>query len=45
MDDEGMVQVPRDLPGIGVTVDREFLDSLTVRTEELTARHILAASR
>ena len=35
MDDEGMVRVPRDKPGIGVTVDMDFVDSLTVRREEL----------
>jgi len=38
MDDEGMVRVPRERPGLGITVDRDFLDSLTVRTEELSAR-------
>ena len=42
MDDAGMVRVPRDRPGLGVTIDREFLDSLTVRTEELTARTSVA---
>ena len=41
MDDEGMVHVPRDRPGLGITVDRDFLDSLTVRTEELSARPVL----
>ena len=35
MDDEGMVRVPRDKPGIGVTVDMGFVDSITVRREEL----------
>jgi O-succinylbenzoate synthase len=35
MDADGMVHVPRQRPGLGVTVDREFIDSLTVRTEEL----------
>jgi O-succinylbenzoate synthase len=35
MDSEGMVHVPRERPGLGITVDREFIDSLTVRTEEL----------
>lgn len=35
MDAEGMVRVPRDLPGLGITVDRDFVDSLTVRTEVL----------
>jgi O-succinylbenzoate synthase len=37
MDAEGMVTVPRERPGLGITVDRDFVDSLTVRTEELRA--------
>ena len=37
MDGEGMVRVPLDRPGIGVTIDRDFIDSLTVRTEALVA--------
>ena len=45
MDDEGMVHVPLDKPGIGVTVDRDFLDSLTVRTEEITAPRTLVGAR
>jgi len=36
MDDEGMVRVPREEPGIGVTVDMGFVDSITVRRKELT---------
>ena len=35
--DEGMVTVPRDKPGIGVSVDIDFVDKLTVRTETLGA--------
>ena len=35
MDDEGMVAVPRDRPGLGVALDREFVDALTVRSEVL----------
>ena len=35
--DEGMVTVPRDKPGIGVTVDMAFVETLTVRTETLSA--------
>ena len=42
MDDEGMVQVPVDRPGLGVTVDHDFLDALTVRTEVLSARPTMA---
>jgi o-succinylbenzoate synthase len=42
MDAEGMVHVPLDKPGLGVEVDHDFLDSLTVRTEELTARAAMA---
>ena len=36
MDAQGMVQVP-DAPGIGVAVDTDFLDALTVRTQALRA--------
>jgi len=35
MDASGMVQVPLDKPGIGVTVDIDRIDSLTVRTASL----------
>ena len=35
MDSQGMVSVPRDKPGIGVTVDRDRIDNITVREEEL----------
>jgi O-succinylbenzoate synthase len=37
MDREGMVDVPLSKPGIGVEVDRERIDALTVRREELRA--------
>tara|TARA_B100001964_G_C13939921_1_gene468448 strand:- start:411 stop:656 length:246 start_codon:yes stop_codon:yes gene_type:complete len=37
MDDGGWVTVPRDRPGIGVTVDRDRVENLTVRSETLTA--------
>jgi O-succinylbenzoate synthase len=37
MDANGMVAVPRGVPGIGVQVDRDRIDALTVRTEELRA--------
>ena len=37
MDSEGMVRVPLDRPGIGVTVDTDFIDSLTDRSETLAA--------
>jgi O-succinylbenzoate synthase len=37
MDGDGMVPVPRDRPGIGVAVDRNRVDDLTVRQEELRA--------
>jgi O-succinylbenzoate synthase len=37
MDSDGMVRVPGDRPGIGVTVDADFIESLTDRTETLTA--------
>ncbi|MEX2152312.1 MAG: o-succinylbenzoate synthase [Gemmatimonadaceae bacterium] len=38
MDANGMVEVPRNRPGIGVEVDRARVDNLTVRHEELRAR-------
>ena len=37
MDQNGMVPVPRDKPGIGVSVDRDRVDDITVRSEELRA--------
>lgn len=37
MDAEGMVSVPRDVPGLGVRVDEDRIDDLTVRREELRA--------
>jgi len=43
MDSEGMVHVPLDRPGIGVTIDRDFIDTLTVRTEVLVAGRRLTA--
>jgi O-succinylbenzoate synthase len=35
MDSRGMVQVPRDVPGLGVSVDRDRVEQLTVRCEVL----------
>jgi O-succinylbenzoate synthase len=35
MDADGMVHVPRDVPGIGVTVDMDRIDELTLRSETL----------
>jgi len=35
MDAEGYVHVPLDRPGIGVTVDRDRVEDLTVRTERV----------
>jgi O-succinylbenzoate synthase len=37
MDAEGMVRVPRDRPGIGVTVDVDRVDNLTVRQQVVAA--------
>lgn len=37
MDEHGMVAVPRALPGIGVGVDRDRVEDLTVRQEDLRA--------
>ncbi|MCE2543197.1 MAG: o-succinylbenzoate synthase, partial [Acidobacteria bacterium] len=36
MDSTGMVAVPRDRPGLGVTVDADRVDNLTVRRHTLT---------
>ncbi|MFN8570617.1 MAG: o-succinylbenzoate synthase [Gemmatimonadaceae bacterium] len=36
MSSSGMVRVPLDRPGIGVTVDTDRVESLTVRRQELT---------
>jgi O-succinylbenzoate synthase len=38
MNAQGMVRVPRDAPGIGVRVDEDRVENLTVRREVLTAR-------
>jgi len=38
MDGAGTIHVPRDRPGLGVTVDINRVDDLTVRHETLTAR-------
>ncbi|MEO8188304.1 MAG: hypothetical protein ABI580_13170 [Burkholderiaceae bacterium] len=43
IDNEGMVHVPIDRPGIGAAVDRDFIDTLTVRTEVLVAGRRLTA--
>jgi L-alanine-DL-glutamate epimerase-like enolase superfamily enzyme len=37
MDREGWIEVPTDRPGIGVEVDRDRVENLTVRREELRA--------
>jgi O-succinylbenzoate synthase len=37
MDAEGMVRVPRDRPGLGISVDTGMIDELTVRSEVLAA--------
>ena len=37
MNSTGMVTVPADRPGLGVTVDVDRVDDLTVRTRTLTA--------
>jgi len=36
MSEEGMVTVPDDKPGLGVTVDRDRIENLTVREEVLS---------
>ena len=42
MDAEGMVHVPRDRPGIGVDVDIDRVDALTVRRIELGHASVVA---
>ena len=37
MDAEGFVEVPREAPGLGVAVDRDRIEDLTVRAEVLSA--------
>jgi O-succinylbenzoate synthase len=43
MDDEGMVHVPLDRPGLGVTIDEDRIEALTVRREELRAARATVA--
>jgi O-succinylbenzoate synthase len=43
MDADGMVRVPLDRPGIGVSVDVNFVDQITVRREVLGVPTIAAA--
>ena len=43
MDAEGLVHVPHDVPGIGVAVDVDRVDALTVRHEVFTRRAAPAA--
>ncbi|MDQ2767793.1 MAG: o-succinylbenzoate synthase, partial [Gemmatimonadota bacterium] len=38
MNSEGIVTVPRDRPGLGVTVNVARVDDLTVRTQTLRAK-------
>jgi O-succinylbenzoate synthase len=38
MESDGMVRVPTAVPGIGVSVDADMIESLTQRSETLTAR-------
>jgi O-succinylbenzoate synthase len=42
MDDDGMVSVPRDEPGIGITVDVARVEDLTVKREALESRSMAA---
>jgi len=43
MDAHGMVRVPTDVPGLGVTVDVDRIESLTTRHEELRAPNAAVA--
>ncbi len=38
MDDDGFVKVPLDAPGLGVTIDEERVESLTVRVESVPSK-------
>jgi O-succinylbenzoate synthase len=42
MDADGMVRVPRDKPGIGITVDVARVEDLTVKREQLETRSMAA---
>jgi len=42
MDADGMVRVPRDTPGIGITVDVGRVEDLTVKREALESRSLAA---
>ena len=44
MDSEGMVHVPLDRPGIGVTINMPRVDDLTVRQESIGPRSAAASS-
>jgi O-succinylbenzoate synthase len=37
MESDGRVRVPRQVPGMGVEVDRDRVDDLTLRTESIAA--------
>ena len=37
MDADGMVHVRRERPGIGVTIDTDFIEAITVRSDVLAA--------
>ena len=43
MESDGMVRVPT-APGLGVAVDTDFIDSITVRTQELASRTAVAVA-
>ena len=43
MDEDGMVRVPLDRPGLGVTVDEDRIEGLTVRREELRSARVMVA--
>lgn len=45
MDPNGMVSVPWDRPGIGVEVDLDYVDRLTVRTEVIGPRDVSDTAR
>ena len=44
MDDAGMVRVPLHRAGLGVDIDEERIDALTVRREELTGASVMVGA-
>ena len=41
MDEEGMVRVPVDRPGLGVTIDEDLIEAIAVRREDLRPSRVV----